>query len=1021
MLYKNSNSEKLDMELFKNPTSEYRSAPFWGWNCELEENELLRQIDIFKEMGFGGFHIHPRSGMRTKYLGEEYMKLVSACTKKAGEENMLAWLYDEDRWASGSAGGFVTGIKKYRERTVMFTVKRKEDAEEKESAIENGKPYLLNVFDICLRSDGTLESYRVIGEAEDASGVKWYAYSVNPRELGWYNNNTYVDSLNPEAIEKFIEVTHEAYFNEVGENFGKTVPAIFTDEPHHSDMDQLAFAHDTNDITLSWTHNFDETFLKEYGFDIKEKLPELVWNLKNNKASKARYCYHNHICNRFNEAFISKMGKWCKEHNLILTGHMAEEDSLIMQTRLVSEEMRAYPHFGMPGIDMLCDKICLTTLKQAQSVVHQYGKEGMMAEHCGVTNWDFGFKEHKFHTDWLMALGVTARAHHGSWVSAKGCAKRDYPASINYHSPWYTEYSYVEDHCARLATVLTRGNPLVKVGVIHPIESMWLYFGAQENNSLMQKRLEKNFRNVTEQLLFGTIDFNFISEALLENIYGGSKNAWFKVGKMKYSAVIVPECITLRTSTVEKLKEFRRNGGKLIFMGKCPEYIDALPSDNIKELYEDSIKVGFGEAELLDFLEEERFVKIKEYSGKEADNLVHCVREDGEYKWLFIAHAEKRENMAEPQNIKIEIKDEYIPVLFDTVNGEKVRIPFIAKNGKTIINYALYKHDSLLLRLEKSGEKEYEEKKEAESTSASVIRGKVSYTREEDNVYILDMAEYSLDGEEFCPREELLRIDEKLRQKLGYPKSDGQDIQPWAMEPDEETHYIDLKFIILSECAVEGAYLAAEELLLAKLNGKEIKLADKGWYFDKSIRKYELPQISEGENILYVRVPFGKSISLENMFVLGDFNVHLEGAEATILPKTTKIAFGSITNQGMPFYGGNITYHTELTTEECDLIVNTSGYKGALVKVYVDGEDAGIIAYSPYELKIPALSRGKHKIDIKLFGNRYNTFAALHNCGSITWAGPGMWYSKGDNWSYEYCLKDTGIMKSPLLKFINQG
>ena len=205
MLYKKSNSEKLDMELFKNPTSEYRSAPFWGWNCELEENELLRQIDIFKKMGFGGFHIHPRSGMRTKYLGEEYMKLVSACTKKAGEENMLAWLYDEDRWASGSAGGFVTGIKKYRERTVLFTVKRKEDAEEKESAIENGKPYLLNVFDICLRSDGTLESYRVIGEAEDASGVKWYAYSVNPRELGWYNNNTYVDSLNPEAIEKFMK------------------------------------------------------------------------------------------------------------------------------------------------------------------------------------------------------------------------------------------------------------------------------------------------------------------------------------------------------------------------------------------------------------------------------------------------------------------------------------------------------------------------------------------------------------------------------------------------------------------------------------------------------------------------------------------------------------------------------------------------------------------------------------------------------------------------------------------------
>ena len=52
MLYKND-SETLDMELFRCPTAEYRAAPFWAWNCELAEDELLWQIEQLKKMGFG--------------------------------------------------------------------------------------------------------------------------------------------------------------------------------------------------------------------------------------------------------------------------------------------------------------------------------------------------------------------------------------------------------------------------------------------------------------------------------------------------------------------------------------------------------------------------------------------------------------------------------------------------------------------------------------------------------------------------------------------------------------------------------------------------------------------------------------------------------------------------------------------------------------------------------------------------------------------------------------------------------
>ena len=110
MLYQKKSEKELSRELFQSPTSEYRGTPFWSWNTNLEKDELLWQIDQLKDMGFGGFHIHSRAGMATEYLGKEFMELVKACNDKAKQEKMLTWLYDEDRWPSGFAGGLLTGF-----------------------------------------------------------------------------------------------------------------------------------------------------------------------------------------------------------------------------------------------------------------------------------------------------------------------------------------------------------------------------------------------------------------------------------------------------------------------------------------------------------------------------------------------------------------------------------------------------------------------------------------------------------------------------------------------------------------------------------------------------------------------------------------------------------------------------------------------------------------------------------------------------------------------------------------------
>ncbi|MBO6020314.1 MAG: hypothetical protein J6P88_03920, partial [Clostridia bacterium] len=219
-LYKKNEAQTLPAELFRAPKSEYRGAPFWAWNCRLQKDELLRQLDILREMGFGGAHIHVRTGLETPYLSDEFFDLVSACVDKSEKDGQLAWLYDEDRWPSGAAGGLVTKDERYRQRTLLFTKTPYREGEKAEGLSDSsaaakraGTGKLLARYAIRLNSRGELASYRRLAEVETpASGEEIrYAYLETPLENPWFNNQTYLNTLDPAAVARFIEVTHESY------------------------------------------------------------------------------------------------------------------------------------------------------------------------------------------------------------------------------------------------------------------------------------------------------------------------------------------------------------------------------------------------------------------------------------------------------------------------------------------------------------------------------------------------------------------------------------------------------------------------------------------------------------------------------------------------------------------------------------------------------------------------------------------------------------------------------------------
>ena len=973
-------------DIFRNPTAEYRGIPFWSWNCKVTEELIDWQLDCFVQMGFGGVDVHPRAGLDIEYLGDEYMDLIEYTVKRCREKGMVCWLYDEDRFPSGAAGGKVTKDFRFRGRYLLLTEKHFEqgilpgyceDRESFEKAVERGeKPsgYYITAYKILL-DEGYLKEYQRLDSREEISqalrrGEKVrFAYVKVMEEEPWFEDKTYVDTMNPEAIERFIQLTHEAYYEKVGDEFGQAVPAIFTDEPRLGRHAQISRALSAEDVSIPYTDHLAEEMKRRYGIDPLDIAPEYIWELAGGKCSVNRYRYRETAAECFASVYMDQLSDWCSAHGIAMTGHVLSEESLGGQSVTVGDCMRCYRKMDLPGIDILADNRELTTTKQAVSVARQNGRPGTVSELYGVTHWDCDFVTYKLQGDWQAALGITVRIPHLSHMSLKGEAKRDWPGSIFYHAPWYKEFPYVEDHFARLNTALTRGRAIVKIAVVHPIESMWLYFGPDDQTAEVRRETDRDFHNLAEWLLYGMMDFDFLSESMLpEQCKEQQPEKTLQAGCMSYSAVVVPDLKTIRTSTLDILEAFCDRGGKIVFMGRIPDLVDAQESDRARKLAERCICIPKGRNELLSALKEERILEVRDRSGRRADNLIYQLRQDGDSRWLYICHVNrKNSHISSPEIYEVKVKGNYAVTLYNTLTGEIRGISAEQENGYTFLTQCMYGEDSILLRLdsciangnvekteadaskvgvgaeraegdmdkvsayaERVKEDAGETSEDTESAAACVCKTGVdneksigfgketacdevhyevvekleradSFKRSEPNVLLLDYAQYRLDDGPIQHREEILRADNNIRKQLGFVLRKDNMNQPWFLE-EKETHKVNLYYEFFSEIDTE-ALLAMEDIEHSRvtLNGQTVNMKTAGYYVDPDIPYIVLPPLQKGENHLEVEVAYNQKSGLENLFILGDFDVELQGNRAMIKAERRELRIGDITGQGMPF------------------------------------------------------------------------------------------------------------------------
>lgn len=1018
-------------EQFQSPPADLRGVPFWSWNCGMTREMITEQAEMFRDMGFGGVFIHSRTGMEVEYLSQEFFDLVLFAKAECERLGLRVWLYDEDRWPSGAAGGKVTRDGAHRAEYLLFTHRKYGQCENAQCSMrkpilpgrggsrnENGT--LLACYDVELDEDGCLLRYAGYRGGEPR-GELWYAYLEQAEPSAWFNGSTYINVLDADAVAAFTQVTHEAYKSCLGEALGREIPAFFTDEPQHVYMQPMISPQRKNCIFLPWSRSFAQSFRQDKGYDILDRLPEVVFQFP---SVKARYDYHNHVADLFARNYCGTLADWCRKNSVMLTGHLMFEPTLQSQTLFIGDAMRCYPLFDLPGMDILADAHEYNTAKQVQSVSHQLGAPGVISELYGKSGWDYDFRGHKLQGDWQAALGVTLRVPHLFWASIKGESKRDYPASIGYQSPWWKQYPIIEDHFARVACAMTRGIPLVRVGIIHPIESMYLHWGPESQTAGSRETLDSRFAHLTQLLLFHLIDFDFICEATLPDMNDLSGQGT-GVGRMEYDVIVVPACETLRSTTVAYLEKCLRSGKRVLFLGGCPRLVDGVPAvpSALRTLYEQAERLDFQDETILRALEPYAFVRCRNRQGSQPAYLLHQVRRDGEDTWVFLARGKNPESPDEDPGELLEFTFTGVFDVeeLDTLTGKTRQLPANVENGRTVLLRHWFLHDSLLLRLKPRHDRQIQavprlgERLLCLTERPEYCFEPVRLRLDEPNAAVLDMAQYALDGGEYRPVEELLRLDNLLRRELGLPQQSRDVVQPYCLREEKPGHTLRLKFTFYSELWIQGTHLALEDRSKRKIfvNGVFLSSEPDGWYVDKAIETVPLPPLQVGENTIELELPFGKGTFTEWCYLLGDFGVRVEGIRETLTAPVRRAAFGSLTGQGLPFYTGNLTYAYDFQAEG-NVLIRIPRYRGACAAVRVDGSPWQSIVCSPYAAEFHDVGPGKHTLEIKLYNTRQNGFGPLHFTGSIPCEQhPNAWRTTGGRWTYEYQLKEYGVLSSP--------
>lgn len=564
-IYLNENNVFSEKD-FKNPPKLYAPTYNWVWNGALSHEETDKQLDEFERLGIKAICmvVEPKdfrpnsmpSLLTPDYLTEPYFEEYKYAVERAKEKGMYVWLYDEGGWPSGGACGQV--MIKHPEYA-----RRKLDVREKE--LKTGEVYNLTKDVLSAYVNDVLITDGFKAQAE-CKVVEYYEH-IQLFEMKGIPEIP--DVTRKEAVDCFIELTHEGYKPYLEEFFGDTILTVFSDESHGP--------------VMPFREELEKAFLEENGYSIREYLPYLLKaGDMPEDAAKAKYSWLD-LCSRFFcKNYLLNEKEWSNKHGLLFTGHFGGENSTYfgMDRAGYYNLMRALRCFDIPGVDAIWRQIYPTFTagerdysikfnngffpRYASSAAAQVGSRRAVTESMGVYGAGASFDDMRYVFNYQAVRGINVFNVFGTFYSREGFHMMgEMPLFTEKHA-CYKDLPAFNSFAERLSYLASLGERISDVGYYMPVNDCFVDGGWIVDDN--PKNVSKIYERIGNSLEDANVLFDIIDDDVLNASVKTASEGIISMGKGEYKTIVVPPCRYMPQKSIEVLNSFISSGGKVFIV-----------------------------------------------------------------------------------------------------------------------------------------------------------------------------------------------------------------------------------------------------------------------------------------------------------------------------------------------------------------------------------------------------------------------------------------------------------------------
>lgn len=380
---------------------------------------MCARVRRLKERGYGGIVINTDFKNYLEFDGD--VALSVRVMKYAKSIGLSVWIYDEQYYPSGAAGGLVLRDHPELEVLGLALVTKERDTDGRVPIriasprghselkyavivpVTDGKPDFKRAVNVSDKKDlsGGLCVYLPAGGWRAYAFFQRAIFEHSPYSRALRTSHRFVNIFDSRTAKNFFDVTYKnGYMKQIDTPLGDIVDAIFTDEPHFPQaivrgeghwQGVKCYSHSLIEEEepgiellpyIQWSEDMAERYREEYGEDLIISLPHLFE--KTPLSRDVRVKFYALTSRMAKDGFLCAYRDMLEKEGVKLSGHYLLEESFDCHPTYFGDIIDHLSELSIPGCDNLRSEPDAlrysVALKLASSASHLACKDETMIE-----------------------------------------------------------------------------------------------------------------------------------------------------------------------------------------------------------------------------------------------------------------------------------------------------------------------------------------------------------------------------------------------------------------------------------------------------------------------------------------------------------------------------------------------------------------------------------------------------------------------------------------------------------------